>query len=317
MPGVMNNLYGLFYMLVFPGMVFLAVFALAAEYVDRKFHAKLQRRIGPPWFQPLADLIKLAAKEDLVPEGAEKWMFKLTPIVALASVLTAFIYIPVWGLNAAHHFSGDVIVVLYLLTIPTFTFFLGGWYSRSVFSMIGAARTLTQLFAYEIPLFLAVLSAAVLAGTWSLSEMTKFYGDHPALAAVNVLGFFVSLICLLGKLEKVPFDIPDAETEIGAGTFTEYSGRLLAMFRLTVAIEMIVGASLVAAVFLPFGLGIHPAAGFGLYLVKVMAVVCLLTIGRTVMARLRIDQMINFCWKIAAPIAMVQLVIDLVVKGLI
>ena len=192
-------------------------------------------------------------------------------------------------------FEGDVIVVLYLLTIPTFTFFLGGWYSRSVFSMIGAARTLTQLFAYEIPLFLVVLSAALLAGTprrhasisaMVPSGMSAFYADHPALAAVNALGFFIALIALLGKLEKVPFDIPDAETEIGAGTFTEYSGRLLAMFRLTIAIEMIVGASLIAAVFLPFGMDIGPAAGFIFYLVKVFFIVCLSCVARTIFARL-------------------------------
>jgi NADH-quinone oxidoreductase subunit H len=253
-------------------------------------------------------------------------MFKLTPIVALASVVTSFIYIPVWGRNALSHFEGDAIVVLYLLTIPTFTFFLGGWYSRSVFSMIGAARTLTQLFAYEIPLFLVVLSAALLVGPstaehtylpWSLSGMSAYFADHPWMAAVNALGFFISLIALLGKLEKVPFDIPDAETEIGAGTFTEYSGRLLAMFRLTVAIEMVVGASLIAAVFLPFGLGLGPVPGFILYLVKVLFVVCLLCVGRTIFARFRIDQMINFCWKVAAPIAFVQLVLNVIVKVLV
>ena len=114
-------------------------------------------------------------------------------------------------------------------------------------------------------------------------------------------------MALLGKLEKVPFDIPDAETEIGAGTFTEYSGRLLAMFRLTIAIEMIVGASLIAAVFLPFGMGVGPVAGFILYLVKVLFVVCILCVARTIFARFRIDQMINFCWKVAAPVAFVQL----------
>ncbi len=306
----------LFYMLVFPGFAFLTVFALAAEYVDRKLHAKMQQRIGPPWFQPLADLIKLAGKEDLLPESADKWMFKLTPIVALAATLTAFIYIPVWSRNAAFAFEGDVIVVLYLLTIPTFTFFLGGWYSRSVFSMIGAARTLTQLFAYEIPLFISILSAALLTGTWSLSKMSDFYGTHPVLAACNAIGLAVAIIALLGKLEKVPFDIPDAETEIGAGTFTEYSGRLLAMFRLTVAIEMIVGASLLAAVFIPFGLDVPAAVGFVLYVLKVLLIVCLLSISRTIFARLRIDQMINFCWKVAAPLAFAQLLLNLVVKGL-
>jgi NADH-quinone oxidoreductase subunit H len=305
----------LFYMLVFPGFFFLIVFALVGEYVDRKFHARLQNRVGPPWFQPLADLIKLAGKEDLIPGDVDRGTFKYAPVVALAATVTAFFYIPVWGSQALFSFDGDVIVVLYLLTIPTVTFFLGGWYSRSVFSMIGAARALMQLFAYEIPLFLSILAPALLANTWSLSGMSEFYQANPAFAAFNVIGLCVSLVALMGKLERVPFDIPEAETEIVAGTFTEYSGRLYALFRLSIAIEMIVGASLLAAVFLPFGMNLGPYAGFALFVVKVGAIVGVLTVTRTVMARLRIDQMINFCWQIVAPVAFVQVLLDLLVKG--
>jgi NADH-quinone oxidoreductase subunit H len=133
----------------------------------------------------------------------------------------------------------------------------------------------------------------------------------------------VCLVALLGKLERVPFDIPEAETEIVAGSFTEYSGRLLAMLRLTIDIEMIVGAALIASVFLPFGLNLPlgpvlgPAAGFLVYLIKILLVVCMLTVLRSVMARLRMDQMINFCWKVAAPLGLAQLLIDLVAKGLL
>ena len=198
------------------------------------------------------------------------------------------------------------------------TFFLGGWYARSVFSMIGAARTLMQMFAYEIPLFLALLAPALLANTWSLSEMAQFYGDHPAYAAFNVVALVVALVALLGKLERVPFDIPEAETEIVAGSFTEYSGRRLALFRLAIDVEMVVGASVMAAVFLPVRPGPRArASGFALYLVKVLAVVGLLALLRTLMARLRIDQMINFCWKIGAPVALAQVVINLVAKGVL
>jgi NADH-quinone oxidoreductase subunit H len=280
--------------------------------------------VGPPWFQPWADLIKLGAKEDLIPADVDRRMFTWTPLVALAAVATAMLYIPVWGLDAPYHFPGDVIVVLYLLTIPTVSFFLAGWYSRSVFSMLGAARSVMQLFAYEVPLFLAVLAPALLAGTWSLSDMARFYSHHPALAGLNVLGLVVALVALLGKLEKVPFDIPEAETEIVAGTFTEYSGRLLGVFRLAIAIEMVVGATLIAAVFLPFGLDLGAslgasggvAVGVGLYLVKVLGIVCVLSLARSLFARMRIDQMIDFCWKVAAPVAGVQLLVDLAVKGM-
>ena len=307
----------LFYILIFPGFLFLAMTALFAEYVDRKLCAKLQNRIGPPWFQPWADFIKLLAKENLVPELVDRPMFAITPLVALTAVVTALLYIPIWKPSAPFAFKGDVIVVLYLLSIPTVAFFLGGWYSRSLYSMIGAARAITQLFAYEIPLFLSILAPALLADTWSLSELTKYYSANPLHMLINVIGLGVGLLALLGKLERVPFDAPEAETEIVAGTLTEYSGKLLAIFRLAISTEMIVGASLLAAVFLPFGLNLGPAIGFALYLVKVFAIVCLISVMRSVFARLRIDQMVTFCWQYVAPVAFLQLLIDLVAKGLL
>jgi len=307
----------LFYILVFPGLLFVSVFGLAAEYVDRKLCAKLQNRVGPPWFQPFADLVKLIAKQTIVPGDADTAVFRLMPVVALTATITALLYIPLWATHALFSFQGDVIVVLYLLTIPTLTFFLGGWYSRSVFSMIGAARSITQLFAYEIPLFVSILAPALLANTWSLSQMTVFYGQHPLYGLFNLAGFWIALTALLGKLEKVPFDIPEAETEIVAGSFTEYSGRFLAFFHLAVDIEMVVGASLLAAVFLPYGLHFGPVVGFVLYLLKVLFVVALLSVARTVFARLRIDQMIDFCWKYVAPVAFAQLLADLILKGVL
>lgn len=305
----------LFQILVFPGFLFLSVFALAAEYFDRKLHARLQNRVGPPWFQPLADFIKLSSKEDIIPEDANPRMFKMMPVFALTSTVTAFFYIPLWQQGGLLSFTGDLVVVLYLLTIPTLAFFLGGWYSTSLYSKIGAVRSITQLFAYEVPLFISILSPALLANSWSLKDMTMYYAAHPWYWTFNLLGFFVSLIALLGKLEKVPFDIAEAETEIVAGTFTEYSGRLLALFRLGIDIEAIVGASLLAAVFLPFGLTLPPVAGFILYIVKVIFVIALLTLARTVFARLRIDQMMELCWKYVAPMAFVQLLIVLIIKG--
>jgi NADH-quinone oxidoreductase subunit H len=312
----------LFQMLVFPGLLFLVAFGMAGEFIDRKLYARMQNRQGPPWFQPLADLIKLFSKEEVIPAQADRWLFKLTPMVALAATVTAFLYIPIWSHHALFSFEGDAIVVLYLLTIPTVCFFLGGWYSRSVFSMLGAVRSLMQMFAYEIPLFLSILGPSMLARSWSLSVVSAYYVAHPAMALVNVIGLVVSLVALLGKLERVPFDIPEAETEIVAGSFTEYSGRLFGIFRLAINVEMMVGASLIAAVFFPFGMGAAAgasgaaAAGFALYLVKVLAIVAVMTLMRTLFARFRIDQMISFCWLIAAPAAFVQLVVNLVVKEL-
>jgi NADH-quinone oxidoreductase subunit H len=303
--------------LVFPGLLFLTVAGLAGEFADRKLYARFQNRMGPPWFQPLADLIKLLAKEDIVPTEAQRRIFTLAPVFALASVTAAFFYIPLWRTDAPASFNGDAVVVLYLLTLPTFTYFLGGWFSRSVYAMLGAVRSLTQLFAYEVPLFLTVLGPCLLAGTWSLTGLARFFQEHPWALLANAPGFVMALISLMGKLEKVPFDIPEAETEIVAGSFTEYGGRLLAFFRLSFDIEMIVGASLLAAVFLPFGLQAGPVAGFALYLVKVFFIVAMIALIRSMVARLRIDQMISLCWRVFAPAAFLQVVVNLILKGVL
>lgn len=307
----------LFWILIFPGFLFLCLLGWAVEYVDRKLYARLQNRIGPPWFQPFADFVKLISKEEIIPTEANPVMFKLMPVLALTAVLTAFLHIPLWSTTPIVSFDGSVIVVVYLLTLPTLAFFLAGWHSTSLFSTIGAVRTLTQLFAYEVPLLLVVLAPALAAHTWSLGKMAEFYNHRPLLALPNVVGFCVALVALQGKLERVPFDIPEAETEIVGGTFTEYSGRLLGLFRLAIDMETVVGASLVAAVFLPFGLGLGPIVGFVLYLVKVLFVVFLLALLRTVTARLRIEQMVVFCWKYLAPAALFQILLSLLLNRII
>jgi NADH-quinone oxidoreductase subunit H len=301
-------------MLVFPGFLFLSFYGMACEWVDRKLYARFQNRIGPPWYQPEADFIKLMAKEEIIPEAADPVMFRMLPAVALAAVLTAFLYIPVWGTQAAFSFEGDLVVVFYLLTIPTLTFFLAGWHSTSLFATIGSVRNLTQLFAYEVPLLLVLLGPALLAGTWSISGITAFFVKHPVYLFANLLGFLVALIAAQGKLERVPFDIPEAETEIVAGSFTEFSGKLLGIFRLAIDLELVVVATLLSAVFWGGSLGLHPVLGFILFIVKTMVIVVIFTIFRSVMARLRIEQMMKFCWNILAPAALLQLLINVVLK---
>jgi NADH-quinone oxidoreductase subunit H len=305
----------LFYIFIFPGALFLFSVSFAAEFIDRKIYARLQNRVGPPWFQPAADFIKLLAKEEIIPSQSNPKMFKLAPLFALSFAVTAFLYIPLWRPDSLLSFNGDILVVLYLLTLPALAFFIGGWYSTSLYARIGSVRSLTQLFAYEVPLFMGILSSAMLANTWSLKESILFYGRHPLLWMCNLLGFGISLVSLLGKLEKTPFDIPEAETEVVAGVFTEYSGRLLAVLRLTLNVEMVVGASLLAAVFLPFGLTLNPVLGFFIFALKIFSIIALIALIRTVVARIRIDQMINFCWKYMVPLALLQLLLNLIIKG--
>ncbi len=308
----------LFYILVFPGFLFLSTISMIFEYIDRKLYARLQNRIGPPWYQPVADFIKLLTKETIVPkESGAHILFKAIPILALAATATAFLCIPVWGKEAVYSFSSDLIVVLYFLTIPTLTFFLAGWFSSSLYAELGAIRVMTQFFAYEVPLYMSVLGPALLAGTWSVSGVAEFYHANPLLALINLPGLIVALFATQGKLERVPFDIPDAETEIVGGTFTEYSGRFLGIFRLSIDFELVVMSALIAAVFFPFFIPSNPIFGFLLFIVKILFVLFLLTLMRAALARLRIDQMISFCWKILAPFSLFQVLIDLIAKGVL
>jgi NADH-quinone oxidoreductase subunit H len=315
----------LLYLFVYPGFLFLLVYSTFCEWFDRKLYARFQNRIGPlhtgrsGLLQPIADIIKLLAKEDIVPDAADKGMFRALPIFGLAIVMTAIMYLPLWHYDVSrigfNSFPGDLIVVLYLLSLPTLVFFLAGWHSTNFFSTIGAARVLTMLFGYEVPLFLAVLSPAILAGSWRLAEITLFYQQHPLLLLPNIIGFVVALICLQAKLERTPFDIPHAETEIVGGIFTEYSGKKLAMFRLMADIELVVGSGLIAAVFLggfPGGL----FGGFVFFIIKTLIVISLLSLMRAVTGRIRVDQVVSFAWKYLAPLSVLQLLIVILLKGL-
>lgn len=309
----------LFYVLVFPGFAFLFGYALVAEYADRKLYARLQNRVGPPAVQPAADFLKLLSKESIVPEDAEETIFEAAPIVALAGVLTPILYVPVWSAEAVFAFQGDLIVVLFLLTIPSFALIFGGWHSRNAFGQVGTVRTLTQLFGYEIPFFLACLAPAVAAGTWSVSGIASFVGTRPLYIPVFAIGFAVALLSLQAKLERIPFDVPEAETELVTGPLVEYSGRKLALFRLTKDVELVVGAALLSALFLggPYPAGAIAVAGstagailgFGVFLVKTLAIVFVLTVLRAVLARLRIEQLVSVFYLWLVPLALIQLAV--------
>ena len=312
------------YLIVYPGILFLFVYATFVEWFDRKVYARLQNRMGPTHtgrfglLQPIADFVKLMSKEDIVPDKADKTLFTLLPIFGLAIVATAGLLLPVWHTNPLqpgfNSFPGDIIILLYLLSLPTLIFFLAGWSSTNLFSTIGGSRVLTMFFGYEVPLFLAVLSPALLAGSWRLAEIAAFYRQHPLLILPNLIGFAVALVCVQAKLERTPFDIPHAETEIVGGTFTEYSGKKLAFFRLMTDIELVVSAGLLATVFLGgFGGGIF--LGFLQFIGKTLAVIFLLTLMRAVTGRIRIDQVVSFAWKYLAPLAVLQLLIVIFIKG--
>lgn len=309
-------------LIVFPGFIFLSAYSLICEYFDRKIYAKLQNRVGPPFFQPFADFWKLLAKEEVVPRRADRKMFIGLPIFGTAAVITAFIYIPIYSAKSVFPFTGDIIVVTYLLTLPALVFFLAGWHSSNFFGIIGSMRLLTQLFGYEVPFFLAILSPVLITGEWTLSSTVAYQLKHVWLIFWLPLSFIVAIVALVGKLERVPFDIPTAEQEIVAGPFTEYSGTGLALMRLMIDMEMVAGAGLIAVLFMGgFHMpGVHLPGIAGIimgliaFIIKTLIVVFILATIRALFARLRIEQMVNVCIKWLVPLAIIQLIIIVWIK---
>ncbi|MBK7320167.1 MAG: NADH-quinone oxidoreductase subunit H [Anaerolineales bacterium] len=304
----MNTLTPLITLLIFPAGLTLILVGMFYEWVDRKLVARFQNRIGPRWFQPFADAVKLFAKEQITPAIVNPYLFFGLPVAALAGALTSALYVPLMGLTPASNFPGDLIVTIYLLSLPTMCVGLAGWNNSGRFSLIGATRTLTQLFAYEAPFLLALLGPALVAGSWQINTINRFTQDH-WLILTQPVGFIVALIGLMGKLELPPFDAPEAETEIVAGALTEYSGRGLAMFKIGKSVELIVGLCLVASFYLG-GLNGVPS-----FLFKTLILLLGMTMLQSLLTRLRIDQTVGLWWRFGAILVLAQLLVIILVKG--
>jgi NADH-quinone oxidoreductase subunit H len=297
-------------LLIFPGGLVLLGFGLFYEWADRKLVARFQNRLGPRWMQPLADFVKLLAKEEIIPKGVNAGLFLTLPVVALAGALTAALYVPMFGFVAPFSFRGDLIVTLYLLSMMTLCIGLAGANTLDRFSLVGATRALTQLFSYEAPFLLALLGPAVAAGTWQIGVINQYASQNLWMIVTQPIGFVVALVGLMGKLELPPFDAPEAETEIVSGALTEYSGRGLAIFKIGRDVELVVGLALVAAFYLG-GLS-NPLE----FLLKT-AVLLLVTAGlQSLFARLRIDQTVGLWWRVGAIVALVQLLAILVGRSI-
>jgi NADH-quinone oxidoreductase subunit H len=284
------------------------VLGLASKWVDRKVTARIQWRVGPPWYQPLADVAKLLGKETIVPATARKWTFLLAPVVGFAGTAVAASIL--WSTNISHEgFVGDLIVVVYLLTMPSLAIIVGGISSGSPISTLGASREMKLVFSYELPFILALVTVIIQAG-WTLS-LSGILGHQAAHGMVvgsfsGVIAFAVAILCGQAKLGLVPFDIPEAETEIMAGPFTEYSGAPLAVFYLMKALLL---ATLGVFLITVFWGGIREgwqALWSALVYVLILALFVLI---RNTNPRLRIDQALKFFWFGLTPLAILGVVL--------
>lgn len=290
------------------------VLGLLTKWVDRKVTARVQWRVGPPWYQPFADALKLLGKETVVPEHAGAG-FLLAPVVGFAATCVAAAMLWAASVRPQESFVGDLVVVLYLLAVPSLMIVLGGSLSGNPHASVGAAREMKLLLAYELPLVVAAVAVVVgmappeegVLRTLSLGAIAggEMRGWLPALACV--LGFLVSIFCVQAKLGLVPFDIAEAETEIMGGPLVEYSGPPLAMFYLTKAM---LTATLPVFLVTVFWGGFGPdAVGWAVGFLKYLLIVVVVVLIRNTNPRVRIDHAMKFFWFVLTPAALVALVL--------
>ncbi|WP_456326864.1 respiratory chain complex I subunit 1 family protein [Palaeococcus sp. (in: euryarchaeotes)] len=289
--------------------------------IDRRVSARLTSRIGPPIRQPFWDVGKLLLKETVVPENAVSWLFNAMPLIALASSMTLLLYIPFGVLKAPLEGYGDLIVVLYLLTLQSLAMAIGGFASGSPFSSVGAQREMVLMMSYEMPLATVIVGFALIYRSFSLTTIasTPVWSMVGPIAGLGVIMLFIALLIVTpAELAKLPFDIAEAETEIAEGMLAEYSGRNLALFYLSDAVRGFAMAALEVVLFIPFTLSSIfnlNLTGASLYTVealwflfKVLVVYLLaVTLVRTSFARFRIEQASRIFWVYVNIIALVGL----------
>lgn len=253
---------------------------MLATWVDRKVTARLQYRVGPPWFQPLADLCKLMGKETMVPAGASQMVFLGAPLIGLAgAALTSVIL-----LTPGAGFVGDIIVVIYLLLLPSIAVMLGGSASRNPLAALGSSREMKLILSYELPFLLAIFTVMFKSGSILLSAVP----GAPILSFSGSLAFLAALLAVQAKLGAVPFDIAEAEQEIAAGALIEYSGPPLAVFRLTRAMLYFILPTFLVVLFL---------GGIDIWFpLKYLFVLTLVILIKNTNPRLRSDQAVRFFW---------------------
>lgn len=301
----------IYYLLAY-GFLLTAILGLLASWVDRKVTARVQYRVGPPLLQPIIDIVKLLGKETLVPAGASKTTFLMAPIIGLASTILVSTLLWVNNLDTTNTFIGDLIVTLYLLAIPSISIIMGGFASRNPLASLGSSREMKLILSYELPFILAVF-VPVIKSNYSirLGDILSHQAQNGVITGnlSGLLALIVAIMSTQAKLGLVPFDIPEAETEIVGGPLIEYSGSGLAIYRLMKNMLLFT---------LPFFLIILFMGGLrfdGINLLysglKYIGLVALITVIRNTNPRVRIDQAIKFFWGPMTAIALIAIMLAL------
>jgi len=301
----------LFYFLVFPGLLFVSVTGALLSWFDRKISARVQFRQGPPLLQPFYDFFKLLlVKETILPRKGSPMIFLLAPVFAVfgATMAGVFILLPLFNISTG--FRGDLLVIFYLLTIPSFSYITGALASGNPLAAVGSSREMKLILSYELTFLLVIAGIIMKCGQkfdlYSIIQTQQ--AGSPFIGSISgVLLFIVALFCVQAKLAFVPFDMPEAEAEITGGIFIEFSGATYALIKLSKYIMLFILPSLLVALFMSgFMLnGIHILWA----VLKVIGVVLLITLIKNTNPRIKIKQAMSFFMVWMNLIAVIALVL--------
>lgn len=291
--------------------LFIALGVLILEYVEMKLAGHIQHRVAflhTGWhgiLQPVADMMKFLAKENITPRQADKWVYLAAPLVALIPPYLAFLVIPLGPGWVARNWS---LAFLYLLAVPGISvigILMAGWGSNNKYSLIGGLRTVAQLISYEIPRALVILSVIILAGSLSVNDVVK--AQNIPYAILLPLGFLIFFIASLIEINRIPFDVGEAESELVAGFHTEYSGIRFGLFMLAEYAHLLLAVFLITLLFLSGWRGPFVPDIIWFFL-KIAVLIFVMIWVRWTVPRFRPDQMMNFAWKILFPLALLNLI---------
>ena len=293
-------------------------------YAERKIIGRMQQRLGPNrvgprgLLQPIADMLKLLTKEDLVPYGVDKPVFYIAPFISLVCAGTGVALIPIWEKFVVSNINVGILFILALSSLSAYGVILSGWASNSRYALLGGLRASAQVISYEIAMSLALLSVVLMAGSLNLMDIVKAQINSPYKIYLipQIIAFYVFIISAIAECNRLPFDLPEAETELVAGYFVEYSAMRFAIFYLAEYFGMVVMSALAVTCFLGGWIGPFeiPYIPFFWFLIKLYIILFIYIWVRATLPRYRYDQLMGLGWKVLIPVAIINLFLTAILK---
>ncbi|MCH2507781.1 MAG: NADH-quinone oxidoreductase subunit NuoH [Dehalococcoidia bacterium] len=298
------------FLIVFSVINTVVIITTLGTWVERRLIARFQSRLGPnrwgPWglFTPIADAVKLLSKEDTKPDGVDSWVFNLAPLMFIVPPILVFAVIP-YGHNAyISNLNIGILFIIAVTTVPTVAMFMAGWGSGNRYSLFGAMRGVAQLVSYEVPMVLSIVGVLLFVGSLSMVDIVE--RQFVPFILVQPLGFLIFFIAISAEMNRSPFDIVEADSELVAGFHTEYSGMKWGTFQLAEFIAPFGAASIMTTLFLKGWEGpILPGPLW--FFLKVGLVWFILLWIRATLPRLRVDQIMGLAWKFLFPLGLINL----------